>query len=282
MKVKANRFTFAVDGCSRIIRMEDIYYFEIFSHVAVIHTVDSEYSFRGSLKEIASQLPPGSFGSPHQSYGYLKPDVKAIINRIVEELSSDERIATLYDLWYEQREEVLKIYTQEVPKRVTLVDNPEFKTIKNAVIQEAMNILADQTPVEETMEETTPELPPEPTSTEVDKVVFDPLAMKEKRTSMWKLYRQAKELLDYDSESYEPKRAADLLIDAAEQGCDIAKCRLPHWAIAVYVYLADRANKDGQCWPAIPTIARELRLSQSTVRRALNDLRKEGLLEIQQ
>ena len=35
-------------------------------------------------------------------------------------------------------------------------------------------------------------------------------------------------------------------------------------------------------WPAIPTIAKELKLSQSTVRRALHDLRKEGLIETQQ
>ena len=57
---------------------------------------------------------------------------------------------------------------------------------------------------------------------------------------------------------------------------------LTHRAVSVYVYLADRANKDGQCWPAIPTIAKELKLSQSTVRRALNDLRREGLLETEQ
>jgi predicted transcriptional regulator len=57
---------------------------------------------------------------------------------------------------------------------------------------------------------------------------------------------------------------------------------LPHRAIAVYVYLADRTNKDGQCWPAIPTIAKELKLSESTVRRALHDLRKEELLETEQ
>ena len=54
---------------------------------------------------------------------------------------------------------------------------------------------------------------------------------------------------------------------------------LPHRAVSVYVYLADRANKNGECWPAIPTIARELKLSQTTVRRALDDLRWEGLLE---
>ena len=35
---------------------------------------------------------------------------------------------------------------------------------------------------------------------------------------------------------------------------------LPHRAISVYIYLADRANKDGICWPSIPTIAKDLSL----------------------
>ena len=60
------------------------------------------------------------------------------------------------------------------------------------------------------------------------------------------------------------------------------KMDLQHRAIAVYIYLTDRANKDDECWPAIPTIARELKLSQSTVRRALQDLRKAELLETEQ
>ena len=57
---------------------------------------------------------------------------------------------------------------------------------------------------------------------------------------------------------------------------------LPHRALSVYIYLSDRANKNGECWPAIPTIAKELKLSESTVRRALRDLRKKGLLETEQ
>lgn len=57
---------------------------------------------------------------------------------------------------------------------------------------------------------------------------------------------------------------------------------LPHRAIAVYIYLADRANKDNVCWPSIPTIAKELKLSESTTRRALNDLRKAGFLKTEQ
>ncbi len=57
---------------------------------------------------------------------------------------------------------------------------------------------------------------------------------------------------------------------------------LPHRAVSVYIYFYDRANKDGECWPAIPTIAADLKLSQSTVRRALKDLRKAGLITTEQ
>lgn len=60
------------------------------------------------------------------------------------------------------------------------------------------------------------------------------------------------------------------------------RMELPHRAVSIYIYLADRANKDGECWPAIPTIARDLKLSQSTVRRAIKDLRREGLIETEQ
>ena len=53
---------------------------------------------------------------------------------------------------------------------------------------------------------------------------------------------------------------------------------LNHRARVVYMYLADRADRDGKCWPAIKTIAKELNLSRSTVKRALDDLCKAKLL----
>ncbi len=53
---------------------------------------------------------------------------------------------------------------------------------------------------------------------------------------------------------------------------------LSHRARVVYMYLADRADRDGKCWPAIKTIAAELNLSRSTVKRALDDLCKAELL----
>ena len=60
------------------------------------------------------------------------------------------------------------------------------------------------------------------------------------------------------------------------------RMNLPHRAVAVYIYLADRANKENICWPAIPTISRDLKLSESTTRRALKDLREAGLIQTEQ
>ena len=53
---------------------------------------------------------------------------------------------------------------------------------------------------------------------------------------------------------------------------------LSHRAKSVYMYLKDRADSEGRCWPAIKTIALELGLSRSTVKRALDDPVRAGLL----
>lgn len=63
---------------------------------------------------------------------------------------------------------------------------------------------------------------------------------------------------------------------------EIYKTNLPHRAVAVYLYLESRANKDRTCYPAIGTIARELHLSVSTVKRAIIDLEREGFLRKKQ
>ncbi len=179
------------------------------------------------LRELADRL---YHTSGKKQYGYLKSDVKALVNRIVVELSADERIAALYDLWYEQREKVLGIYTQDLPKRIPLVDNPEFKSVKNAVIQEAMNILANITTVDEDEEDIVLDTP-EPAPEEIEQAEQEsesaaPMSDRERISAMWRYYRQAKELLDRESEDYDPDTAVDLLIDSAKLGCDVAKYRL--------------------------------------------------------
>lgn len=113
---------------------------------------------RDMIAEIVSRINNGEYDNPtleemlldlalrlsktkgKKQYGYLKADVKAMIDEIVRELASDGNIAALYDLWYRKREQIIRTYTDELPKRIPLEDNPEFKSIKNAVIREAMNL----------------------------------------------------------------------------------------------------------------------------------------------
>lgn len=94
-------------------------------------------SIQHKLLELANRL---SKTKGKKVYGYLKPDVKAIVDSIVEELSNDDRIKKLYALWYEQKENTIRTYTDEMPDRIPLAKNKEFKTIKNAVIKEALKL----------------------------------------------------------------------------------------------------------------------------------------------
>ncbi|MBR1851713.1 MAG: helix-turn-helix domain-containing protein [Lachnospiraceae bacterium] len=57
---------------------------------------------------------------------------------------------------------------------------------------------------------------------------------------------------------------------------------LPHRAIAVYLYLKDRADREKLCYPAIGTIANELKISKSTVKRAISDLERDGFIRKKQ
>ena len=63
---------------------------------------------------------------------------------------------------------------------------------------------------------------------------------------------------------------------------ELYRMDLSHRAISVYRYLADRANKEGICGPSIPTISKDLKLSESTTRRAILDLRKADLVKTEQ
>lgn len=155
-------------------------------------------------------------------YGYMKADVKAIIDSIVDEISSDDRISALYDLWYEQRESVIRTYTDELPERIPLSQNPKFKSIKNAVIQEAMNITAEKTIIDENnVADEKSEYDSEPNDEETE----PPLTDKEKTSLMWQYYRTAKDCLDRKSEKFNPNKAVELLIKSANLGCGVAKYR---------------------------------------------------------
>ncbi len=80
------------------------------------------------------------FTSGKKQYGYLKAPLKAVVDEIVDELAKDPRVTNAYDLWYQMREEVLRTYRNDLPERLPLSQQKEFKRIKNMVIQEATRL----------------------------------------------------------------------------------------------------------------------------------------------
>ena len=89
------------------------------------------------MMELSRQLKNTS---GKKQYGYLKPAMKSLVDEIVDELERDERVAAAYNLWYEMREEVLRTYKDDLPERIPLSRQKEFKRIKNIVIQEAVRL----------------------------------------------------------------------------------------------------------------------------------------------
>lgn len=142
---------------------------------------------RDRLKEILGNINDGTLENPQleqmllqlshrlsmvkgkKQYGYLNTTTKRLVDDIVRELCQDSRIQVLYELWYEQKEDVLRTYTDKMPQRIPLEQQKEFKSIRNAVVQAAQQLspAQEETPLSdplspcvdfvESSEETAPE-----------------------------------------------------------------------------------------------------------------------------
>ena len=79
-----------------------------------------------------------------KQYGYLNAGTKKLVDAIVTDLAGDSRIQELYSLWYKQKEDVLRTYTNKMPERIPLEQEKEFRTIRNAVVQAALQLQLPQ------------------------------------------------------------------------------------------------------------------------------------------
>lgn len=122
------------------------------------------------LRELAEKL---SNVKGKKVYGYLRPDLKALVNQIVDELTKDERIVQLYDLWYQDKQAARNVYDERPIERVPLSQNPDFKPVKNAVIQAA--IILPPAPLSPAEDEVEADIS-EPSPNEGDEPIESPLA----------------------------------------------------------------------------------------------------------
>lgn len=128
------------------------------------------------MKELLGQLEQGVLVNPEierliclladrlrktkgkKVYGYLKADVKKLVDQIVDELAKEPGIEKLYQTWGEWNNQILQFYSNRHPQLPPLSKQPQFKSIKNMVIAEALQIgghhfIFDEEPEEQEPEE---------------------------------------------------------------------------------------------------------------------------------
>ena len=108
---------------------------------AINHGSFDNSQMRTMLVQLADRLAKAK---GKKQYGYLNTGTKKLVDAIVAELTKDNRIQELYSLWYEQKEDVLRTYTNKMPERIPLEQEKEFKTIRNAVVQAALHLRLPQ------------------------------------------------------------------------------------------------------------------------------------------
>lgn len=75
-----------------------------------------------------------------KQYGYLKAELKNVVDEIVNELARDEQVAEAYALWQKAKGQIENIYTENPSPQLPLSQYSELKSIRNMVIKEAMTI----------------------------------------------------------------------------------------------------------------------------------------------
>lgn len=68
-------------------------------------------------------------------YAYIPKSAKAIVDQIVDELSNDENVKELIEIWYEKKDDVYRTYRDNIPEHMSLSRIPDFKSIKNMILK---------------------------------------------------------------------------------------------------------------------------------------------------
>ena len=123
---------------------------------------DLKEQFRIRIAEINREIQSGSFSvsevlvqkleelslslEKHKGkkvYGYLSKKNKDMVDEIVKMVARDEKIVELYDLWYRLQCENYRNYTDQMPDKIPLESNKEFKSLRNFVVKSASEMITD-------------------------------------------------------------------------------------------------------------------------------------------
>ena len=195
-----------------------------------------------TITHLADRL---QYTSGKKQYGYLRPELKNVVDEIVDELAKDSRVAEAYRLWWETRSRIETVYTDTPADPPPLSRCEDFKPIRNMVIQEALlikdNVMTFEEPAsvntslpEPESEDDTPPVTPPPED-EASGPVYDSREQTPRQgssrsrgssASWWtEDYKLAKQYLFGDEDAGIPRdfsEARALLLSEAENGNPLA------------------------------------------------------------
>lgn len=76
-------------------------------------------------------------------YGYLKKDTKKTVDEIFSRLSQNDSIQKMYNLWCETEQSKHDVYSSAKVDFPELVDNPQFKSVKNMIVKTVSDLQLD-------------------------------------------------------------------------------------------------------------------------------------------
>ena len=133
----------------------------IWTHIVSLHREDikekSEQKIRDLIAQAETESTPNAqlqflfvklrkqldHHKGKKVYGYLPKAIKTTVNEIVTQLSSEPAIEELYKEWNKVNREKLSLYYENKDPTVSLVDNKEFRSIKNMIIKAVMEMTPD-------------------------------------------------------------------------------------------------------------------------------------------
>ncbi len=142
-------------------------------------------------------------------YGYLKADVKQLVNNLVDQLAETDEIKEAYQVWSEWQRAAGEVYGLGNPSERKLSEEKKLKVIKNMVIRSALNLMPQTLDQQlETASLVTPE----------DDSVMVQLAGAAAEKSAWTAYQKGYQFFYGNGVESDERMAERYLLEAAAGG----------------------------------------------------------------
>ncbi len=108
---------------------------------SLAESISQDQNFDSELMNLVAKLHDQLAESNGKKvYGYLKSDVKKTVDEIFMRLSDNESVKKMYDLWCEMEQQKHDVYSSARVDFPSLVDNKEFRSVKNMIIQTVLEM----------------------------------------------------------------------------------------------------------------------------------------------